>query len=200
MTIRFARVLSTVGLALSLGLWIGCSKTSDNAGPDLGAAWSDYEAGQWQAAAESFLEAVDGHPASAEAWCGLGWSRAALQAQGSQPGDLREGVLTALRRADQLRVGYVDAWAGLAEFHSAANDTLAALEWARDAAEEGGAGYVFGHRPAVTHRSLRKIAAWSLFKLGRYPEAGVQVRAVLPAFQYAGPDSLATLLAGIGSL
>ena len=200
MTTRFACTVSCLGLVLALGLWSGCGKSSDNVGPDLGPAWADYEQGQWQAAAEAFLEAVDQHPASAEAWCGLGWSRAALQAQGSQPVDLREGVLTALRMADQLRVDYVDAWAGLAEFHGAANDTLAALEWARDAAETGGAGYVFGHRPAVTHRSLRKIAAWSLFKLGRYPEAGAQVRAVLPAFQYAGPDSLATLLEGIGSL
>jgi hypothetical protein len=53
----------------------------------------------------------------------------------------------------------------------------------------------------VNHRSLRKIAAWNLFKLGRYGEAGGQVRHVLPTFQYADrPDSLEVLLEGIGSL
>ena len=196
MRMRITRAAAVLAL-----LALGCSDSPDSAGPELGAAWSAYEQGQWQAAADDFLEAVGASPASAEAWCGLGWSRAALHASGHVEGDLREGVLAAFRQADRLRPDYVDAWAGLAEFHSAANDTLAALEWARDAADGGGAAYVFAHREAVTHRSLRKIAAWSLFKLGRYAEAGAQVRHVLPDFHYAGgADSLDVLLAGIDSL
>jgi tetratricopeptide (TPR) repeat protein len=178
----------------------GCSDDSTSSAPDLGAAWSEYQQGDWQAADEAFLAAVEQSPTSAEAWCGLGWSRAALHAHGDV-GDLREGVLTALREADRLRPGYVDAWAGLAEFHNAANDTLLALEWAVDAADAGGTGYQFAHRDGVNHRSLRKIAAWSLFKLGRFSEAGTQVRLVLPHFQYAGgADSLDLLLQGIGEL
>jgi hypothetical protein len=200
-TKRSARTLSLPALLFLLLLPAGCSDDGGGDGaPALGQAWSDYEQGQWQASAEAFLAAVDDHPGSAEAWCGLGWCRAALQAQGAS-GDLREGILGAFREADRLRSGYVDAWAGLAEFHSAANDTMAALDWALDAAATGGAAYAFAHRPAVNHRSLRKIAAWSLFKLERYAEAGGQVRAVLPNFQYSGrPDSLEVLLAGIGSL
>ncbi len=190
-----------LGVALlALGLAAGCADDNESDAPNLGAAWSAYEQGDWQAAGEDFLSAVTADPAAAEAWCGLGWSRAALQVQGGF-GDQREGVLTAFEQADRLRPDYVDAWAGLAEFHSSANDTVAALEWALDAAEAGGPGYQFAHRAAVTHRSLRKIAAWSLFKLGRYSEAGAQVRLVLSGFQYAGgADSLEVLLEGIHSL
>jgi len=191
-------VLAT-GLVLGLG---GCADDDDGAtaAPDLRAAWLDYASGDLAQAGDAFLEAVAEAPRSAEAWCGLGWTRAALHME-EEEADLREGVLSAFREADRHQVDYVDAWAGLAEFHHAANDTLLALEWAVDAAEAGGAGYVFAHRQGVNHRSLRKIAAWSLFKLGRYAEAGAQVRAVLPAFQYAGgPDSLEVLWEGIGGL
>jgi tetratricopeptide (TPR) repeat protein len=199
-TIWLTPVLAT-GLALGLG---GCADDDDSgpteAMPDLRQAWADYGSGDLAEAGEAFLAAVAEHPSSAEAWCGLGWTRAALHME-EGAGDLREGVLAAFREADRRRAGYVDAWAGLAEYHHAVNDTLLALEWAVDAAEAGGADYVFAHRQGVNHRSLRKIAAWSLFKLGRYAEAGAQVRAVLPSFQYAGgADSLEVLWAGIGGL
>jgi hypothetical protein len=193
--------------ALALGLALGCAGCADDddngpteAMPDLRVAWADYRDGDLATAGGAFLEAVAEHPSSAEAWCGLGWTRAALHMEEGQ-GDLREGVLSAFQEADRRRAGYVDAWAGLAEYHHAANDTLLALEWALDAAEAGGAGYQFAHRDGVNHRSLRKIAAWSLFKLGRYGEAGAQVRTVLPSFQYSGrPDSLEVLWGGIGDL
>lgn len=184
-------------LLLLLG---GCGDDDATSTADLSTAWSEFEQGDWAAADEAFLAALAQTPSSAEAWCGLGWSRAARHAQGGS-GDLREGVLDALAEADRLRGGYVDAWAGLAEFHNALNDTLPALEWALDAAEAGGPGYQFQHQAGVNHRSLRKIAAWSLFKLGRYAEAGSQVALVLPGFSYAGrADSLEVLLEGIGGL
>lgn len=195
-----ARGLLGLGLLMSLGLG-ACTDDDENTAPNLGEAWSAYEQGNWTAAGAAFLEAVQESPECAEAWCGLGWSRAALQSSAGDALNLDEGVLEAFHRADQLQADYVEAWAGLAEFHSVQGDTMAALNWALDAAETGGAAWTFSHNPAVQHRSLRKIAAWQLFKLRRYPEAGAQVRTVLPTFQYTtGPDSLDTLLEGIGSL
>ena len=193
--------------ALMLALGLGISACSDNDDEDaspsvnLTPAWSAYESGQWAEAGDAFLQAVQTAPASAEAWCGLGWSRAALDAASGGTLGMDEGVRDAFHRADQLRPDYVEAWAGLAEFHSVQGDTMAALNWALDAAETGGAAWVFTHNSAVGHRSMRKIAAWQLFKLKRYPEAGAQVRQVLPTFSYAtGADSLEQLLAGIHSL
>jgi len=200
MMTRRLRLSLPVGAVL---LALGCAGDGSDGGDalDLDPAWGEFGQGDWPAATEAFLTAVAQAPANAEAWCGLGWSRASWQATGEAPGDLSEGVLGAFREADRLRPGYVDAWAGLAEFHSVRGDTLAALNWALDAAGEGGADYIFAHRGEVSHRSLRKIAAWQYFKLERYAEAAAQVRTVVPGFQYAGrPDSLEVLLAGIGSL
>lgn|GEM_PF-2371754 len=199
-----------MGLVLTLGLvfallFTACTGDGDEEdapdAPNLAPAWTAYSAGDWSEANAFFLSAVQSAPASAEAWCGLGWSRAAVQAASGGAIDLSEGVRDAFRHADELRADYVEAWAGLAEFHSTKGDTMAALNWALDAADAGGAAWHFHHNPAVNHRSLRKIAAWQLFKLQRYAEAGAQVRLVLPEFEYAtGADSLAILLEGIGTL
>lgn len=201
---RVARPLrGLLMLCLSLGL-VSCADDNgdeDTPSVNLAPAWNAYESGQWTEAGAAFLEAVQIAPANAEAWCGLGWSRAAQDAAAGGTLGYDEGVREAFRRADDLRVDYVEAWAGLAEFHSVQGDTMAALNWALDAADEGGAAWTFGHNPGVGHRSLRKIAAWQLFKLKRYSEAGAQVRLVLPGFTYAtGADSLEQLLTGIHSL
>lgn len=201
---RRAGFVLTLGLLFAL-LFTSCTDDGDEEdstdAPNLAPAWTAYGAGDWAEANAFFLSAVQSAPSSAEAWCGLGWSRAAVQAASDGAIDLNEGVRDAFRRADQLRADYVEVWAGLAEFHSAQGDTMAALNWALDAADTGGASWHFHHNPAVNHRSLRKIAAWQLFKLKRYAEAGAQVRLVLPTFVYAtGSDSLTILLEGIGSL
>lgn len=202
---RLTQPLKLGSLALLAGvLCLGCSdEDSNTVGTtriSLDPAWTAFAAGDWSGAGAGFLDALSHDPGYAEAWCGLGWARAReLSSNGSAFSS--EGVLEAFRQADRNETNYVDSWAGLAEYHNWAGDTLDALEWSLDAAETGGADYSFAHAAGVNHRSMRKIAAWNLFKLRRYDEAADQVLIVLPGFAWRGsPDSLELLFSGIGAL
>jgi len=198
---RAARLLLLPALAAALAT--GCD---DDGGGDgraaLGSAWTAFESGDGAAAEQAFVDALARDATRAEAWLGLGWSRALRQTDPAEEADLREGVLDAFRHADRLQADHVDAWAGLAHFHAAEADTVAALEWSLDALELAGNGYVFAHRPAVDGRSLRRIAALNLLKLGRWDESLAQVQAVFAGWtpDAAAGDTLAQLLVKIGEL
>jgi tetratricopeptide (TPR) repeat protein len=198
------RITTSLLALLTLSFALGCSDDDEsNNGVSrlsLSSAWNAFEGGDLAGANSAFQDALAGDPAYAEAWCGLGWTRALQLA--ADPGlGSSEGVIDAFRQADRFEENYVDAWAGLAEAYNWEADTLAALEWALDAAETGGNAYAFEHVSNVTHRSLRKIAAWNYFKLSRYDEAGEQVQTVLTDFVWRGrPDSLEYLFESIGGL
>lgn len=196
---RWTRRLAPVVLLAAIGL--GCDDDDGGGRADLGGSWTAFEGGDWVAAESGFLDAIAGDGGHAEAWVGLGWTRALKQVDPEQPQDMREGVLDAFRTADRLQVGCVDAWAGLAHFHSSQADTVAALEWSLDVLDLAGNDYVFAHRTDVTGRGLRAIAALNLVKLGRLDEALLQLQAVFPGWapDPAG-DETAQLLAKIGEL
>ncbi len=190
-----------VALTLSM-LCAGCAGDGDSGRPSLDGAWSSFEGGDWTAAEEDFLSAVDADPRHAEAWCGLGWTRAMLHVDPDDPADYREAVLADFREADLLQADYADAWAGLANFHSHENDTLLAVEWSLDLIDLRGDDYVFAHRAEVNSRSIRRIAAWNLVKLDRLLEALAQVQAVFPEFDpdTEADDFLELLLLKIGEM
>jgi tetratricopeptide (TPR) repeat protein len=196
---RPLRWLPLVLLGLTLA---GCSDDDDSSRAALGSSWSAFRAGDWQEAESGFLSAIGRDGSHAEAWLGLGWTRALRHADAGDHSDQREGVLDAFRRADRLQRDYADCWAGLAHYHSSQADTVAAVEWSLDALDLAGDNYRFVHREAVDGRSLRKIAAWNLLKLGRWDESLEQVRAVFAGWSpdAAAGDTLAQLLAKIGEL
>lgn len=197
---RLARLALPLAVLAVIGF--GCDDDDSGSGrASLGASWTAFEGGNWAAAEDGFLEAVGRDDTHAEAWLGLGWARALRQVDPAEPQDLREGVLDAFHHADRLQADYADAWAGLAHYHASQADTVAALEWSLDALDQAGDGYRFAHRTEVDGRSLRAIAALNLVKLGRLPEALVQVQAVFPGWtpDPAG-DELAQLLEKIGEI
>ena len=190
-----AGVLALLVLILPLA---GCDDDDDGVSRrSLNSGWSAFTSGDWQTAVDEFLAAVEQDQTHAEAWCGLGWSEAMLDLESAY--DLREAVHTHLLRADALREDYSDAWAGLAQFASAHLDTLAAVEWSLDVVALEGDFYAFEYNSDVNSRSMRKIAAWNLYKLTRYEQALEQVQAVFPSFSldFESEQALAELLAQI---
>jgi tetratricopeptide (TPR) repeat protein len=197
-TARLALVLVLTGLAFQ-----GCDDDDDTPGaplPSVSGAWSEFQAGDWSQAHTAFLQALAANPEHAEALCGLAWSQAMLD--GTDGADYRQAIEENFLLADQLRSGYLDAWAGLANFYSAQSQPLLAVEWSLDLLAQAGESYTFSHRTQVNSRSLHGIAAWNLFKLARYDEAVDQVQAVFPDYNPnpADPLYLETLLARIGDI
>jgi tetratricopeptide (TPR) repeat protein len=181
-------------------LMTGCSDDSSDSRMSLGGAWSSFESGNYDVAADEFMAALDQDQEHAEAWCGLGWTRAMMEPASGL--SYHEAVYDAFHRADALSPDYSDAWAGLALFHSAEADTVLAIEWSIDLLDLEGDTWQFSHRADVNSRAMHKVAAWNLFKLKRYTEALLQVQAVFPDFQpdTAGDDFLELLFARIGEL
>jgi hypothetical protein len=193
--------LHTSMLLVALTLLLSaCSDDTKTQWMNLNEAWTAFEAEQYDLAASEFLSAVDQNNQHAEAWCGLGWSRAMLEAEEGL--DYREAVLDAFHQADALAPSYVDAFAGLALYHSASVDTLQALEWSLDVLSTGGLHWQFAHRSDVNSRAMHKIAAWNLFKLQRYTECLTQVQFVFPSFQplVESEDFLDLLFAQMGQI
>lgn len=192
-----------LALAVLLPVLQGCDDDEGDSGlptPSVSGAWSEFSGGDWQQASQEFLDALAVNPGHAEALCGLAWSQAMLGDTGN--GDYRQAIEQNFLLADQLRPGYLDAWAGLANFYSAESQPLLAVEWSLDLLAEAGESYRFAHRTSVDSRSLHGIAAWNLYKLGRYTESLGQVRAVFPDFNPdpADPAFLETLLARIDDI
>lgn len=184
-------------------VFAGCDSDDDNntaSLPSVSTSWQEFQGGDWAAASQGFLEALDGNPEHPEALCGLAWSQGMITQTGGA--DYRQSIEENFLLADQLRPVYLDAWAGLANFYSAENQPLRAVEWSLDLLEEAGEGYTFTHRTTVNSRSMHGIAAWNLFKLARYEESVLHVRAVFPDFapNPADPLYLETLLARIDDI
>ncbi len=198
---RKRRLMAVGALALLVLLLplAGCDDDDDDgvARRNISSAWTAFVVGEYQYAVDEFLAAVEQDQTHAEAWCGLGWSEAMLDLESAY--DLDEAVHTHLLRADALRENYSDAWAGLAQYASAHQDTLMALEWSLDLLALEGDDYAFLYCPKVNSRAIRKIAAWNLYKLTRYDEALLQVQAVFAEFTLDLNDeqALADLLAQI---
>jgi tetratricopeptide (TPR) repeat protein len=180
-------ILGGLLLLAALILLSSCTDDDNSSKVSLSSAWNNFESGNWEAAEDGFLFALEKDQNYAEAWCGLGWCQAMLQTDLNDPRDYRESIVRSFLEADQLQADYGDAIAGMASFQSYANDTLKAIEWAEDLLSIEGDTYVFNHRQIVTSRLMRKIAAWNYYKFRNYSAALEHVQAVFSGFS---PDPL----------
>ncbi|MFO7769018.1 MAG: tetratricopeptide repeat protein [bacterium] len=152
-----APILGALLLALAAA---GCSSGS---GPSVDPrektdeGWAAFESGDYAAAAAAFQDAVRADEAFADAWNGLGWSRAFLE----QLGD----AAMALQKAVDSGLVVPDARAGLAIVYREVPHLDGAITEAR-AVLAADAHWVFSHMTSVDYLDIHLVLAQCYYRLG----------------------------------
>jgi len=201
--IRLNTVLRFVCLSLVLSLSAACASdrgldTPPALDPDptlVDEGWNDFESGDYDAAASTFIQAITEDASNSEAHNGLGWALLSL-------GNL-ENSLVSFDAALANSFTGADPHVGktvILRDHGPPVDYAATIAEANMALSIDG-GYAFAHDPELDWKDVRLILAQSHFATGAFVEANNQIELLGGNVQDpASPTFVLDLLAEIQAL
>jgi tetratricopeptide (TPR) repeat protein len=163
-------VVSTAVLALTLGCGGDGGGPSDTAASLTAAGWALFERGEYEAANEKFMQALDLDATYAEAYNGLGWSHAKLDSLGNSLSNFGLCITNDNTLSDPYAgcaPVYRDYETEPAHFDSAITAAAEALD------KEG--RYSFSHDTSFDWHDLHLIMAQSYYGLGEFLQAKAHV-------------------------
>ncbi len=197
-----------LGLALLILGVLSCSKTpgggTESGDPDqlIQEGWGFFEAGEYDSAYLSFLEATNLAPQRGDAWDGLGWVSLVLYDLGT--------AHSAFLQAIALSPEALSAWAGLAIgdsdpipdpsiYQVSIDSVLATSIAAATHVLTQNPNYEFPHDPRVNATLLQLVKARALCAAHRFYEALLTVQELDPNFDVdvTTPEGRSQLIAYI---
>lgn len=178
---------------ISIIVLAGCSSGSGSESPDkkYNRAWSEFEAGDYQKALNTFKEVLEGSDdMDRQANEGIGWCYLMLARTESATSALADSALSYLNAAGFL----TDASAGRCIIFHARSEHSSAIERGKYVLSKN-ANYVFSHYPSIDSKTIRLIIAMSAFSLGDFGEVVAQLKVLNPSGNYDTSDPQALLAA-----
>ncbi len=164
--------------------------TPSSAAYETSQGWARFEADEFTAAKSNFEEAILMDNAYADAYCGLGWSKAMLN-------DLADAKIDFLL-AINTGLSSMDAHAGIAGVYRDLSDLDSAIQSASTVLQNT-PSYQFSHRLSIDYKDMHLIMAQCYYRKGEshFIYAQAQVNILDPSNNLNPSDPLTWIVSGV---